>query len=64
MLRQMQQSPKQFDPRKLKIIIECPEPRNIAGRMGFHMQNQQPIVPQRTNKIHHAAQIQERFQNI
>ena len=64
MLRQMQESPKQFDPRKLKINIEYPEPRNIASGMGFKIQNQQSIIPQRAHSIPQAVQTQEKFKNI
>ena len=60
MLRQMQQSPKQFDSSKLKINIECPEPRNIASGMSFKIQNPQPIAPQRTN-TEPAGNTQEKF---
>ena len=62
MLRQMQQSPKQFDSSKLKINIECPEPRNIASGMSFKIQNPQPITPQRTKSLPEPAQTtQEKF---
>ena len=62
-IRQMQQSPKQFDPSKLKINVECPEPRNIGSGMSFNIQNQQPLTPQPTNTISQPAQTQEKFEN-
>ena len=58
----MQQSPKQFDPSKLKINVECPEPRDIASGMSFNIQNQQPVTPQPTNRIPQPAQTQGKFQ--
>ena len=62
-IRQMQQSPKQFDPSKLKIDVECPEPMEIANGMSYHIQNQQPVAPQATNRIPQPAQTQEKFEN-
>ena len=59
----MQQSPKDFDPSKLKIKIECPEPRDIAAGINFNIQNQQPIIKQRTNMPSEFVQTtQEKFQ--
>ena len=58
----MQQSPKQFDPSKLKIDVECPEPMEIANGMSYHIQNQQPVAPQATNRIPQPAQTQGKFQ--
>ena len=59
----MQQSPKDFDPSKLKIKIECPEPRDIAAGIKFNIQNQQPIIKQRTNMPSEFVQTtQEKFQ--
>ena len=59
----MQQSPKDFDPSKLKIKIECPEPRDIAAGINFSIQNQQPIIKQRTNMPSQLVQTtQEKFQ--
>ena len=61
-LGQTQQSPKQFNPSKLKIDKECQEERNIAGGMSNNIQNPQPITPQRTNRLPEAAQsTQEKF---
>ena len=51
----MQQSPKQFDPSKLNINIECPEPRNIAGVMNYSVQNQQSVSPSRRYAVSQAV---------
>ena len=40
----MQQNPKDFDPKKLKIQIECPQPENIAAGIGFHIKNEQSVI--------------------
>ena len=50
-IRQMQQYPKQFHPTKLKINVECPEPRDIASGMSFNIQNQQSVTPSRRYSI-------------
>ena len=62
-IRQMQQSPKQFDPSKLKIDVECPEPRDIASGMSYKIQNKQPVAPKATNRIPKPARTQEKFEN-
>ena len=63
MLHQMQQSPKQFDPSKLKVNIECPEPGTIANGMDYNIQNLQQITAPRTNRLPEPAQTtQEKFQ--
>ena len=43
-IRKMQQNPKDFDPKKLKIQIECPQPENIAAGIGFHIKNEQSVI--------------------
>ena len=59
----MQQSPKDFDPSKLKIKIERPEPRDIAACINFNIQSQQPVIEQRTNMPSKLVQTtQEKFQ--
>ena len=64
MLRQMQQSPQQYDPSQLKINIECPEPGTIANGMGYNIKNLQQITAPRTNRLPEPAQTtQEKFQN-
>ena len=63
-IHQMQQFPKRFDPSKLKINIECPEPRDIAGGMNYKIQNQQPITPQHSDRTPQPVQTPpEKFQN-
>ena len=64
MLRQMQQYPKQFDPSKLEINIECPEPGTKTNGMGYNINNLQQITASRTNMLPEPAQTsQEKFQN-
>ena len=59
MLRQMQMSPQEFDPSKLKISTECPEPTTTR----IFIQNLQPITASRTNRVPEAIQTtQEKFQ--
>ena len=78
MLRQMQKSPKQFDPSKFKIDIECSEPGKIASGMRFNIKNSlsvcqsgshsitQPVISEQnipTNSISRPDQnTQEKFQ--
>ena len=40
----MQQKPKEFDPARLEIQIECPEPENIAAGMAYNIKNEQSII--------------------
>ena len=43
-IRKMQQKPQEFDPTKLEIQIDCPQPENIAAGIGFHIKNEQSII--------------------
>ena len=54
-IRQMQQSPKQFDPSKLIINIECQEPSNFAGGLNFNVQNQQSVSSSRRYAVSQAV---------
>ena len=40
---QMQQNPKIFDPKKLKIKIDCPATQNIAAEMTYDTKNEQSM---------------------
>ena len=43
-IRKMQQKPQEFDPTKLEIQIDCPEPKNIAAEMTYNIKNEQSII--------------------
>ena len=40
----MQQNPKIFDPKKLKIKIDCPATQNIAAEMTYDTKNEQSVI--------------------
>ena len=76
MLRQMQQSPEEFDSSKLKINIEFPKPRNITVGMSFNFKNQQQLLDELLEEVatitgtlknkvaEPAPTTQEKFQKI
>jgi len=43
-IRKMQQKPQEFDPTKLEIQIDCPEPKNIAAGLTYNIKNEQSII--------------------
>ena len=43
-IRKMQQKPQEFDPTKLEIQIDFPEPKNIAAEMTYNIKNEQSII--------------------
>ena len=48
-------TPKQFDPSKLIINIECQEPSYIAGGLNYNVQNQQSVSPSRRYAVSQAV---------
>ena len=48
---QMKQSPKEFEPKNLRIKIDCYEPYNIAAGMGYNIKNEPSVIQRPAQNI-------------